>query len=155
MPDPRTFIDLASLVERVEEAFQRLLGAIDGIMPEQFAWQPPGSTLSVKNILEAVADANNFTHSAIVAKARNLGSLRCIATASFSNPLEAAMAVKVSHRRVLNQIAGITAEQFDRVVEQPPLGETSVREALAAMANVYEVNAERISNTLQQYQGNV
>jgi hypothetical protein len=151
LPDTEAIPDLAPALDSVEAAFQRLLEAIEGITSEQFAWQPPDSTVSVKSILETVADANNFTHAAVVSKARNLGSLRCIGTASFINAIEAAMAVKVSHRRVLNQIAGITAEQFDRVIGQPSLGETSVRKMLVVMADGYDARAAQISALLRHY----
>ncbi|MFQ5879625.1 MAG: hypothetical protein ACE5IZ_05590 [Dehalococcoidia bacterium] len=100
--------ELDALLARTEEAFQHFLGVIGRVTAEEFAWQPPGQEWGIQRILEHVADTNNFVHAVVVAKARDLGVLRCIAGADFRSLPEAVMTTRVSHRRVINQVVGIT-----------------------------------------------
>lgn len=153
MPDaPAASVELEPYLAPIEEALKGLLDVANQVTPEEFAREPGAEAWSIKRILEHVADTNNFVHSVVVIRARNLASLRCIAGADFHSPPEAIMTIRVSHRRVLNQMAGLTTEEFTRPVPHPPLGELTVQRVLEMMAEHYQEHARQIQATLAQYQ---
>lgn len=145
---PAAGVELEPYLARIEEAFQHFLGVVNQVTPEEFARELGGEAWNIKRILEHTANTNNFVHTVVIGKARNLASLLCIARADFHSLPEAVMSIRVSHRRVLNQVAGITAAEFTRPVPHPPLGELTVQGILEMMAEHYQEHARQIQETL-------
>ncbi len=138
--------EIAALARELEEGKEALLAALEGCTPEEFAWGGAGRPL--RALLEEAVDALNFRFGRLLAAALGLPPPPCVASAQLSSPREAALVLRVAHRRLLNLLHPLGPEDMERVAVTPEGEALTVAQILGQVAHAYrewaaEVRARR------------
>ncbi len=142
---------LDRLMQSLEQAKEELASALEQVSPQEFAWEREGR--SIRRTAEETADRLNLQLSRHLARALGLPPPPCVVPAQLGSPREAAIAVRIAHRRFGNLLHDLQSEDLARAVTVDGEGQVKVgdlveralacyREALAQVRELREAYRE-------------
>ncbi len=144
--------DLGVLLQRLENARESLMAALDACDPEQFPLESaPGE--SIKRALERTADDLNFYYGRLVARAVSLPQPPCLQTADFASLREAIVSLQVAHRRFSNLLHDLVPADLKRRAVDQEHGTYTLRQLLEMTTAHYRLRAQQVSHILARSSG--
>lgn len=144
--------ELEDLLQRLQEARQALMDALEACPPEQFAPETREGA-SIKRALERTTDDLNFYYGRLVARALSLPQPPCLQTADFASLREAVMSLQVAHRRFSNLLHDLVPADLERTASDEEHGTYTLRQVLEMTAAHYRTGAQQVRHILAQTSG--
>ncbi len=142
---------LDELMERLEKAKEDLVSDLEGIPTPEFHWQHEGR--SIRGLLEETADRFNFYFSRYLARALGLPPPPCIVPAQLGSAREAAIALRIVHRRFGNLLHDLRPQDLGRTVTVEGEGPVALGTLLERAVEQYEECRRQVAALRRAYSG--
>ncbi|HXG42127.1 MAG TPA: hypothetical protein VNL95_05310 [Dehalococcoidia bacterium] len=142
---------LDELVRLLEEAKEELASALEQVTPQEFAWEREGR--SIRRTVEETADRFNLHLSRYLARALGLPPPPCVVPAQLGSPREAAIAVRIAHRRLGNLLHDLRPEDLTKSVAVDDEGLVQVGDLIERALACYRQALAQVRELQEAYRG--
>jgi len=137
--------DLEDILDRLREAHEALLAAIDTATPDDFLRETDGED-NAKRILQRAVDEVNHYYGRLVAQAVSLPQPPYLEDADFETLDEASAAIQEAHGRFAKLLHNVSEDDLEKKTSLENTAQYTLRQVLETSAAHYRLRADQIRN---------